>query len=478
MTSVSAATVHLGRLERRGLILGLATSQVAALSCALIVAVFAEYTSGAVGILVTAPGWASLVAVALVPVADRPVLSWLPVVGHWRLRRRLGQTRHLASVREATATDLALPGIAGRLTVMEGPESKAALIHDMRTSTLTAMLSVSGSGFILADEGTQNLRVSGWGRLLAGLCQQQAVVRLQVLERCLPGSGSDVRRWWAEHALSEAPWAARVLADLVADAHEVSDRHECFLALAIRTPRSGKRGMSAASVAVVEQQLAAIAEAARAADLEIHGWVTRSRLTAVLRATYDPQGAACAHASATGLEASSRLVVGPMAVHEEWASIRTDSAHHAIYWVQEWPRSEVHAGFLQPLLLARGARRALSLIAEPLPPAKALRDIRRAKVEYVADAAQRGRMGQLEDEATRAEAADLVRREQELVAGHGDLRFVGLLTVSAPTLDELAAACAATESAAAQAMCEIRRLVGQQGQAFAAAALPFAGGVT
>ena len=146
--------------------------------------------------------------------------------------------------------------------------------------------------------------------------------------------------------------------------------------------------------------------------------------------------------------------------------------------MQEWPRSEVHAGFLQPLLLARGARRALSLIAEPLPPAKALKDIRRAKVEYVADAAQRGRMGQLEDEATRAEAADLVRREQELVAGHGDLRFVGLLTVSAPTLDELAAACAATESAAAQAMCEIRRLVGQQGQAFAAAALPFARGVT
>lgn len=474
MTSACAATVQLGRLERRGLILGLSAPQTAALSCALIVAIFAEYTSGAAGIIVTAPGWGILAAVALIPVADRPLLSWLPVVGHWRLRRAMGQTRHLASLKEAAATDLALPGIRGRVTVIVGPESNAALIHDIRTSTLTAMLSVSGSGFILADEATQNLRVAGWGRLLAGLCQQQAVVRLQVLERCLPGSGSEVRRWWAEHALSEAPWAARVLAELVADAEEVSDRHECFLALAIRTPRAGKRGVSASSVAVVEQQLAAVAEAARAADLEIHGWVTPWTLPSVLRATYDPQGAARTHAGGEG----PRLVVGPMAVQEEWASIRTDSAHHAIYWVQEWPRSEVHSGFLQPLLLTRGARRALSLIAEPLPPAKALKEIRRAKVEYVADAAQRGRMGQLEDEATRAEASDLVRREQELVAGHGDLRFVGLLTVSAPTMDELAAACAATESAAAQAMCEIRRLVGQQGQAFAAAALPFARGVT
>ena len=84
------------------------------------------------------------------------------------------------------------------------------------------------------------------------------------------------------------------------------------------------------------------------------------------------------------------------------------------------------------------------MAAQPLPPALALRQIRRARVE------------------------------QELVAGHRDLRFVGLLTVSAPTPAELDAACAATESAAAQSMCEILRLVGQQGQAFAAAAVPLA----
>ena len=72
---------------------------------------------------------------------------------------------------------------------------------------------------------------------------------------------------------------------------------------------------------------------------------------------------------------------------------------------------------------------------------------------------------------------ELGRREAELVAGHGDLRFTGLITVTAPTLEDLESACTATEAAAAQSMCEVRRLVGQQAAAHAAAALPLARGV-
>jgi hypothetical protein len=478
VSETRAATVHFGRLERRGLILGLSAAQTAALGVAVIVAVLAEYTAGASGILLAAPLWGIPAALALVHVAGRPALSWLPVVGHWGIRGGLMQTRHRVRVQDITPMELELPGVGRRLRVIEGPGSSAALIHDPRTSTIIAMLSVSGGRFVLADDGAQQRRVAGWGRLLASLCQQPSVVRLQVLERCLPGGGAPVRRWWADHALTDAPWAARVLADLVADAEQVSDRHECFLAIAIRTSRSGGRGTSPVSLAAVEQQLAAVAEGARAADLDVHGWVTRRRLTSVLRATYDPLGAARSGPGESQDGASTSLLAGPMAVDEDWESIRTDSAHHAVYWVQEWPRSEVHVGFLQPLLLAPGARRALSLIAEPLSPTKALRDIRRAKVEHAADAEQRARIGRLEDETTRAEATDLVRREQELVAGHGDLRFVGLLTVSAASPAELDAACAATESAAAQALCEIRRLVGQQGQAFAAGAVPLARGVS
>ena len=96
-----------------------------------------------------------------------------------------------------------------------------------------------------------------------------------------------------------------------------------------------------------------------------------------------------------------------------------------MYWIAEWPRSEVTASFLQPLILMPGVRRALSLTAEPLPATRALRDIRRAKVEHAADTAQRARLGQVDDEAAHAEADDVIRRERELADGHADLRFAG-----------------------------------------------------
>jgi hypothetical protein len=164
-------------------------------------------------------------------------------------------------------------------------------------------------------------------------------------------------------------------------------------------------------------------------------------------------------------------------VEERWGSLRADGALHATYWVSEWPRSEVHPTFLQPLLLGSARVRTVTVIAEPIPLSKALREIRRSKAEYAANSAQRARMGQIEAEVTRAELVDLERREAELVAGHGDLRYTGLITVSAPDPDARAEQCAAVETAAAQAMCDIRLLVGQQGQAHLAAMLPLARGV-
>ena len=48
---------------------------------------------------------------------------------------------------------------------------------------------------------------------------------------------------------------------------------------------------------------------------------------------------------------------------------------------------------------------------------------------------------------------------------------------TAADADQLDAACAEVEVAAGQAGCELRRLVGQQAQAFAAAALPLGRGL-
>lgn len=119
----------------------------------------------------------------------------------------------------------------------------------------------------------------------------------------------------------------------------------------------------------------------------------------------------------------------------------------------------------------------MSLICTPMRTDQAARDIRKKKTEYVSDAAQRARIGQIEDASQRAEYQDVLQQEADLTAGHGVLRYTGLLSVSAPTVADLDAAVAAIEQATVQASCETRRLVGQQAQAFIAAALPLCGKV-
>lgn len=471
-TTTGGMTTRFGRLESRGVLLGLAGAQLAVLGAGLTIATAAVYTAGMRGLLTAAPVWLTLVVAGTVRVAGRPVVSWVPVLAHWHTRRLLGQTTHLARpVQHQEARVLVLPGIRGRLAVYDGPGSGAALILDRAGGTVTALARVHGTGFLLDGAGEQDRKVTGWGRVLGAACQHDAVVRLQVLHRTLPGGGAGVRRWWTEHALAGSSWASRLLSDLVADAERDADRQETLLAVAVRVPPRTGRRLSQGGADAVERHLTAVAESLTAADLRVDGWVTPDRLGAVLRPAYDPTAATQASSGgAAGL-------VGPMGVVEDWAHVRTDTAWHAVFWVAQWPRSQVHPAFLQPLLLGAGARRTFTLLAEPLPAAVALREIRRAKAEHAADAAHRVRVGQVEDETTRAEAADLARREADLVAGHGDLRFTALITVTAATVEALQAARAATQTAAAQAMCELRPLVGQQGQAHAAAALPLARGL-
>ena len=105
------------------------------------------------------------------------------------------------------------------------------------------------------------------------------------------------------------------------------------------------------------------------------------------------------------------------------------------------------------------------------------RDIRRKKTEYVSDAAQRQRIGQIEDAQQTAEYKDVFQQEADLTAGHGVLRATGLVAISASDPDELESAVSAVEQAAIQASCETRRLWGQQAQAFAAVALPLCRGL-
>ncbi|MBD4639399.1 PrgI family protein, partial [Xanthomonas citri pv. citri] len=92
----------------------------------------------------------------------------------------------------------------------------------------------------------------------------------------------------------------------------------------------------------------------------------------------------------------------------------TDSAHHAVLWISEWPRSMVYPGFLSPVLLSTGIQRSFSLLCTPMRSDQAARDIRKKKVEHISDAAQRAKIGQIEDATQTAEYHDVLQQEADL----------------------------------------------------------------
>jgi hypothetical protein len=468
--------VKFSRLTRRGILLGLSLSQLVALGIGVTTLVWAFYAGGGVLIAFSAPVWLCATAVVWIRIAGRPIVEWIPVAFWWMWKTTGGQLLYRRRVvKPRPAGSLALPGDMARMREYDDPITGAGMVHDPTASTLTAIVAVSHPAFALLDPGEQERRVSSWGRVLATVCRSGRLSMLQVLERTLPDSGTGLAEWWASHGNADGSWASTTYAELIHRAGPAGERHATTLSLSldmqtaarqIRTAGGGIRG----AAAVLRQEMSTLVAALRSADLAPSSWLTCGEIAVILRSAYDP--AVAATLERHGKLGQSLATAGPVAVNESWSRLRTDSAFHAVLWISEWPRSMVYPGFLAPVLLSTGIQRSFSLLCTPMRSDQAARDIRKKKTEYISDAAQRQRIGQVEDASQTAEFQDVLQQEADLTAGHGVLRYTGLISVSARTAEDLDAAVAAIEQAAIQASCETRLLVGQQAQAFTAAALP------
>ena len=468
--------VQFSRLTRRGIMLGLSLPQLIVLAFAILTVVAALYIAGGMGLAWTSPLWSGAALLAVVPVGGRKVVEWVPILTRWAARTYLGQLLFRRRIiKPRPAGTLALPGDSAALREWDDPETGAAMIHDPHAQTLTVILGVSHPAFVLLDPGEQQRRVSGWGRVLAAACRSGRIARVQVSERTLPDSGSGLAEWWRTHGTDDGSWAATTYQELIDRAGPAGERHATTISLALDMKAAARQirtagGGIAGAAAVLRQDMATLTTALRAAELTSTGWLTPGEVAVILRSAYDP-------AAAASLERHSSLgrdlaTAGPVAVTETWERLRSDSAHHAVLWISEWPRSQVFPGFLAPLVLSNGILRTIALHYTPVRADQAARDLRKKKTELISDAAQRRKIGQVDDASANAELDDVLQQEADLTAGHGVLRVSGLISVSAPSVDELDTAVSAIEQAAIQASCETRRLVGQQAQGFAVAALP------
>ena len=470
------APVKFSRLPKRGVLFGLSGLQLVVVGTGAAVLVAALYLGGGATLAYASPIIAACAALAWVSVGGRKLIAWLPVVVRWAWRSTGGQlVFRRRVVKPRPAGTLVLPGDVACLRQWSDPETGAVMVHDPHRATLTAIVGVTHPAFTLLDPTEQERRVTGWGRVLATACRSGRIASLQVMERTLPDSGRGLADWWSRHGRDDGSWASTTYAELVGRAGPAGERHASTISLsldlkaagrAIRAAGGGNRG----AAAVLRQEMTTLTAALRAADLNPSQWLEPGDLALILRSAYDPvvAGALERH----GELGRNLATAGPVAVAETWSSLRSDSAHHCVLWISEWPRSLVFPGFLAPLLLTSGVRRTFTLLYTPLRTDQASRDIRKKKTEYISDAAQRQRIGQIEDSQQSAEYDDVLQQEADLTAGHGILRVTGLVNVTASDADELESVVAGIEQAAIQASCETRRLWGQQAQAFTAAALP------
>jgi hypothetical protein len=477
-TPERTALYRFGPRETRGVLLGLRAGQLALLLAGATALVFglAAGSAGAVAglsVLLLSCG------AALVPIAGRTAEQWLPAGLGYLATRLAGRARTRSDFRSAADPGLLrLPGSLAALEMSEVSvegDRAVGVIRDPVAGTLTAVAAVRGSTFALADTEDKDRRVAAWGALLAGLARDGCPVRrLAWLERTLPEPGDALERFWAEAGGKGSHDAALSYRSLIAAATPVTQAHETHLVVQLDLRRIRHATRKAAdgvdgSTAVLLRELGALQEQLLRAGLELAGWLPPRALAAVLRTSYEPgasRGLARRH-EGVGLGAGVDVAAaGPAATENAWAHYRTDDAWHATYWISEWPRLPVGADFLAPLLLHTTCRRTVAVVAQPIDPRRAARETRAARTAELANAALRARVGQVTTERTRTEAADVEEREAELVAGHAAYRFSGYVTVSGRSLDELEDACSQVEQAAHRAFLEIRRLYGQQDEAF------------
>ncbi len=350
------------------------------------------------------------------------------------------------------------------------------VLRDRKHKSWVAVIGVQGQSFMLLDEGEQVRRLSSWATVQASMARQGSPIsRLQWLERTLTEVGDEMRAFFAERArTTEGTPAHGSYTELLQSAQPVTQQHETYLVLQISQSKAGRAirqagGGDKGAVAVLYRELDHLQRQLRESDLNVSGFLSGDELALLLRTQFDPEDAlALATRRTRGSEPLiSARSAWPMATEASWGHYRTDKMFHVTYWIAEWPKLGVRPSFLAPLLLMNsGATRTVSVVSEPIPTSRAVRQVEHAQTARLSDDELRSRAGYRLGARRRREGEALDRRENELADGHAEARYSGYVTVSGSNLEEVEQAAAQIEQMAYQCPVELRRLWGEQDSAF------------
>jgi hypothetical protein len=494
-------TYSFGPLERRGIAGSFAAGQVTVLAGGALLAILAlDHFPSAGGATLATLICVAAAAAAFVPVGGRSAQEWLPIASRFLAakitgdasfvtteptagtpaggrptvarRRRLpwpGRRRDSAG----DAADLRMPAqLRGVRVVPTAYRDRPIGILTERSGRLaTAVLACRVGSFSLLDHDAQERRLSRWGLVLSG-AGGGPIRRLQWIERTAPAQGDELARWvHSERDPAIGPRGTAMIEsylELISTSTKVAQEHEVLLAVQVDARRTRERGHGPAVETLLEQT-ERVAQGLEAAEVTVLGALTPAQLAHTLRTAFDPYARAemAALAAAEPDRGDAREhSAWPVGAREAWDHYASDGAVHATYWISAWPRVEVSPMFMDSLLGHSTAVRTVAVTFEPLPIDRSTREIEAAVTRDRADRELRARFGQSETARQRQAAESTRRREVEHAAGHGEVRLSGFVTVSGRDAGDLRRACSEVMEHAARARLELRRLYGQQADAF------------
>jgi hypothetical protein len=491
-----------------GFLLGLRVPQLAGLIALGALALGALRLGGVGGVVLALLAVVLAGGVLLTPIHGRTLEQWTPVAVRflwvrWRSRARFEAQRarlgHVVAVPPGgldprrPQPPVSLPRELAGLEFLGGElvrygNAPFGVVKDTRARTFTAALRVRGQAFALLGAGEREQRLEEYGGVLAALARDDSAVRrVAWVERTLPADGDAL----GDHLLAakrkdlslEEPSEELVsYLQLIGRAGDVAEEHELIFALQVDAQRPAARraiarmgGGDLGALAVVAQELGQLVELLDSASIAVTGVLTRRGLACAIRDGYDPWGRRGRQRQLdrdlVGEAGVAPHTAGPVAREEHWSHVAADGALHCTLWAAEWPRIDVRALFLQPLLMDTRATRTVAMCMELVGPSRAIRQAERAATETATEQSLRSRVGQRtsQRQAQRDHASH--RRERELAEGHAAVRYAMYVTVSVPgegpdALARLESDVSRVELEAKRAPLRLERMWGQQAEAF------------
>ncbi|MDQ0691464.1 SCO6880 family protein [Arthrobacter sp. W4I7] len=488
--------VKFPRYERRGFFLGLKWYQLLMVAGGGAVAIVASASGGPAGLFTSGPMWLGLMLLGLLQYSRIPYPVWAKQIVLFFYRAAAGQTRFLAKpAAPQLAGRLALPGGLGNLEIRTTAGGECFIV-DRHGREAIALLRCSTRSFALLDADDKAWAVQAWSRVQAGMAQRPGVARIAVQDYTVPYPSSALWEFYRGNAIpaqgggEKSTWGQRAYEDLLGAAGSTMS-HELLVAVVLDTSRARRRikecgGGLTGLERVLRLEVEAMTTSLGTHSVNVEEWVGETGLLGTIRGAFDPATLPAAKTAvaaappsdlAANKETDNLHGHGPMAVEEHWTYLRTDSGFHQTFWVAEWPRQKVFPGFLHPLIYVGEFRHTFTEVIRAVPTAEALRDIRSAQEAHETRRRINARFDRPLTREQKAEEEEVIQREEEIVAGHGDVRPAAYITVTATSLEDLARHRQELESAAAGAFVELRLLYGQQWAAFVAGGLPLGRGL-